>query len=134
MLTESRVINGKVAASTHYQIIPEERVVSVHFGVYLTFADIKAYAEALAVDPRFNHYFSEIVDLSAVQEVKLTADQALLLADAIDPFSVNARRAFVACTDLQIRAVRMHQILRKEGNNHILIFPSFEAAMKWASD
>jgi len=116
------------------QISPQERIVSVHFGRRLSFDDIKSYAESLWMDPRFDPEFSEIIDLSAVEQIDLSAEQALMLADFIDPFSVSAHRAFVARTEFQVQAVRLHQILREEGVRNIGVFSSFADARKWISD
>src|SRR5579863_4326744 len=79
-----------------YAINSEEQLVSVKFGTTVTIHDIARYANALVADPRFDPTFSEIVDLSAVEEFQIKADEAMALADNIDPFSLEARRAFVA--------------------------------------
>ena len=115
-----------------YLLSPEDRVVVAKFGRKLTFADVRNYAESLLTDPRFDPSFSEIADLAEVQEIALTADQIIKLADIADPFQPGAKRAFVACTDMQIRAARMHQMLRNDEVN-IRIFSTYREARHWIS-
>lgn len=121
-----------VAASqgSNYRIDCERRVVAVSFGQKLAVPDIEAYAGALVADPAFDPSFSELVDLTGVEEVTLDARQALELADRIDPFSPESKRAFVSPRPALFHAVRMHQILRSPAEN-IAIFTSVEAAERW---
>jgi hypothetical protein len=69
------------------------------------------------------------VDLSQVEEIDLQADEFIRLADQIDPFSTDARRAFVARTSIQNHAARMHKILRTQRN--IEIFRTVAEATRW---
>ena len=69
---------------------------TVKFGKKLTVGDIERYAALLRANPLFRPGFSEIVDLSEVEEFDPEADEFLKLADKIDPFSIDAKRAFVA--------------------------------------
>jgi hypothetical protein len=51
------------------------------------------------------------------------------MADEIDPFSPEAKRAFVAETSVQNHAARMHKILRSQRN--IETFRTLEGAERW---
>jgi len=113
-----------------YEVIPHERLVSVKFGKSVTLRDLENYARALRSDPLFDPSFSEIVDLSEVEDLQVAAPQALALADKIDPFSQSARRAFVACSERQAHAARMHQRLRG-GEENVRIFRTWAAAKEW---
>lgn len=113
-----------------YVVIRERHLVLVKFGKTLSIQDIKSYASALRLDSAFDEKFSEIVDLTAVENVNLSAAHALDLADVVDPFSRSAKRAFVAQTGPQIHAVRMHQILRND-NTNTQIFGSVADAERW---
>ena len=113
-----------------YSIDVERRLVRVKFGRRLYVLDIEDYAEQLRNDPAFRPTFAEIVDLSAVCEVHLPPHRALGLADKFDPFSAEAKRAFVAVTPLQIHCARMHQLLRVS-KERIAIVPSVEEAEKF---
>lgn len=109
---------------------PRKNGVSVKFGRQLSFHDVQSYAERLSTDPRFDSGFSEIVDLSDVEELTMSPEETMRLADMADPFRAGAKRAFVARTDIQIRAARMHQLLRSDLIN-IRIFGSLEEAEEW---
>jgi hypothetical protein len=113
-----------------YKLSPQKRLVSVKFGRQLSFYDVQSYAERLSADPRFDSGFSEIVDLSDVEELTMSPEEIMRLADMADPFRAGAKRAFVARTDIQIRAARMHQLLRNDQMN-IRIFGSLEEAEEW---
>jgi len=67
--------------------------------------------------------------MTEVEELDIKAEEFIRLADEIDPFSVQAKRAFVARDSVQNHAARMHKILRTQRN--ISIFSSVEAAQCW---
>jgi hypothetical protein len=112
-----------------YVLDPEKRLVSVTFRKKVTVKDIEKYAASLGANPLFEPDFSEIVDLSEVEELDLQADEFIRLADEIDPFSVRARRAFVVRNPVQDHAARMHKILRTQRS--FSIFRSVEEAEQW---
>ena len=114
---------------TEHVVDAEKRLVIVKFGKKLSFRDVERYANQLRSDPAFRPTFSEIADLSQVEEVAVEADEFLKLADKTDPFSPNAKRAFVARSPVQTHAARMHKILRTQRN--IEIFSTLEAAEDW---
>jgi len=112
-----------------YLLDLERRLISVKFRKRVTVRDIEKYAASLRADPRFKPDFSEIVDLSDVAELDLKADEFIRLADEIDPFSLQARRAFVVRDAVQNHAARMHKILR--AHRGFAIFQSVEEAELW---
>ena len=116
--------------SATYFIDLENGFVLVKFSGTVTFADIEDYAGHLRSDPRFRRSLSEIVDLRDVEEVELSPTQAMKLADTVDPFSPESRRAFVVQSQAQIHAAHVHRILRPEGGN-ILVSFSMEEAKQW---
>ena len=84
--------------------------------------DIERYAMLLKADPKFRGTFAEIVDLTAVERIDLQADDDFMkLADHVDPFTPDARRAFVARSAMQQHAARMHKILRSKQNIEIFL-------------
>lgn len=105
------------------------RLVIATFAERLTVADIQTYVQDLRNHPRFHSSFSEIADISNVKELPLKAADFLRLADFVDPFSVESKRAFVAQTSSQKHAARMHKILRSQ--RHFEIFPTLEEARRW---
>ena len=115
-----------------YRVIPDKRLVWVKFAKRTTEKEIAGYAKALCLDPAFDPEFSEIVDLRDVEDLDLQGDEMMELADKIDPFSYQAKRAFVVSNAVQSHAVRMHQILRISKEN-IATFHSMEEAERWVA-
>lgn len=107
----------------------KRRLVIATFGDHLTTADIRSYAQDLRIDPRFDSSFSEIADLRSLEELPFEATDFLELADRIDPFSRESKRAFVARTPLQNNAARLHKMLRNQRNFEI--FQTLEEAEAW---
>ncbi len=120
---------GGAHTALHYVLDAEKRLVVVKFRKKVTVQDIESYAAGLRAHPQFKPDFSEIADLSKVEELDLQADEFIRLADEIDPFSPQARRAFVARTAVQNHAARMHKILVAQRN--VSIFRSVEEAERW---
>jgi hypothetical protein len=114
-----------------FDIDSERRLVIVRFGECLTRTDIESYVQSLRTHPSFDSSFSEIADISDVKELPLESSDFLKLADLIDPFSVQSKRAFVAKTSVQKHAARMHKILRSQKN--LEIFETLEEAERWIS-
>ena len=113
-----------------YTVFPESRLVSVKFEKRLSIEDIQSYVSALGKDPLFDCSFSELIDLRDVEELDMSSDNALSLADVVDPYAAGVKRAFVARSEMQVHAARMHQILRNDEEN-IRIFPTLEEARQW---
>lgn len=118
-----------LSGSFRYSVDAEKRLVAVTFGKKLTVSDIERYAKLLQLNASFRPNCSEIVDLRQVEELDLKADEFLTLADKIDPFSEDSKRAFVVRTSVQNHAARMHKVLRTQRN--IEIFRSVEEAERW---
>lgn len=113
-----------------YQVIPQKRLVTVKFGNRLTEDEIASYVASVTADPLFDPKFSEIVDLSDVKKIDLRGEQMLKLADEVDPFSFDSKRAFVVTDVTQTHAARMHQILRTSADK-IRTFYSVVEAERW---
>lgn len=116
-------------ATVRFTIDANHRLVIAGFGERLTAIDIQTYVQDLRNHPRFHSSFSEIADISNVKELPLEAADFLRLADSVDPFSIESKRAFVAQTSLQKHAARMHKILRSQRNFEI--FETLEEAKRW---
>lgn len=127
------VLNGWGAPrkylSVTYTIEPEARLVSTQFCGVLSFRALEMYANSLRADPRFDPTFSELVDLRKVEEIHLLPEEALRLADQIDPFMLETKRAFVAQSQLQVHSAKMHQLLQNKRT--IRIFSNLEEARLW---
>ena len=114
---------------TECSVDPKRKLVVVKFGKKLSMRDVERYAVLLRANPSFRPDFSEIVDLTEVEEVSLQGEEFLRLADRVDPFSYDAKRAFVARNSVQSHAARMHKILRTQRN--IEIFRTVADAKRW---
>lgn len=118
-----------VSKSARYHVDPGKKLVSVKFGEKLTVRDIEGYVGWLQLNPSFQPTYAEIVDLTEVEDLDFRADEFLKLADEIDPFSPDAKRAFIVRNSVQNHAARMHKVLRTQRN--IEIFRSVEEAERW---
>lgn len=116
-------------ASLRFIVDAKRRLVITRFGERLNAADIQSYVQNLRTHPGFDSSFSEIVDIREVKELPLEADDFLKLADQVDPFSFDSKRAFVAQTAVQKHAARMHKILR--GQRNFEIFETLQEAEDW---
>jgi hypothetical protein len=123
------ITGGRKATHFDFDIDLEKRTVLVCFHKKVRATDIRSYAEHLRTDPQFNPEFSEIVDLTEVDDLDLQADEFLKLADEIDCFSGDAWRAFVVRNSVQNHAARMHRILRLQTNMRTFFF--LEEARAW---
>ena len=112
-----------------FHVDAARQLVTVQFGTRVTAEEIGEYVRKLRDHPSFDPTFSEIADLSEAEKIDLQADEFLELADEVDPFSPQAKRAFVARTATQNHAARMHKILRSQRN--IEIFRTLEDAEHW---
>ncbi len=121
--------SDRAGAPANYLLDAVRRLVSVKFCKRVTVYSIEKYAASLRADPRFEPGFSEIVDLSEVEELDLKPEEFIRLADEIDPFSREAKRAFVVRNEIQHHAARMHKIWRTQRS--FSIFRSVAAAKQW---
>jgi hypothetical protein len=124
---------GNLGLAVECRIVPEKRLVWVKFRKRVTETEITNYAASLRSSPLFEPQFSEIVDLREVEQFELHGEQMMKLADKVDPFSFDSKRAFIVRDATQSHAARMHQILRTAHQN-IRIFHSLEEAEHWMGD
>jgi len=118
--------------STFFSLDVERRLVLVRFGKTISFSDIKDYASKLLAHPQFHPNYSEIADLCKVEQLKLGPEEFIKLADEVDPFSFEAKRAFVVSNSVQAHAARMHKALRIQRN--FSIFHSVDEAERWIEE
>ena len=105
-------------------------VTSIESGV-LSNIDCKNHQRQLAADPNFNPIFSQLIDLTQVTKLALTAEDVRQLAQA-KIFSDCSRRALLASSDELFGMSRMFGILRDTmGETGVRVFRSREEAMLW---
>ena len=114
-----------------FSVDSQRQLVVVRFAKTLTAGDIERYAAQLRESRSFHPGFSEIADLRDVEKLDLKAEEFIRLADKVDPFSYEAKRAFVVRNSVQAHAARMHKILRTQRSFEI--FYSHEEAEQWIS-
>jgi hypothetical protein len=128
-----RILGGHETAhrigAAKFSVDSEQGLVVVRFGKTVTTGVIEHYAAQLLAHPSFRPCFSEIADLTHVQKLDLQAEEFLRLANKLDPFSYEAKRAFVARTSVQAHAARVHKILRTQ--SCFEISHTFEEAQRW---
>ena len=112
-----------------FSVDAKQQLVTVRFGKTVTAGDIERYAKQLRESPSFQPGFSEIADLRNVEKLDLKAEEFLRLADEVDPFSLQSKRAFVVRNAVQAHAARMHKILRTQRSFEI--FDSLADAEQW---
>jgi hypothetical protein len=122
--------SGGAPARVIHKVVPEKRLVRVKFGKRLGGREIGSYAAWLRGNALFDPSFAEIVDLRDVEQMDLGGAEMMKLADEIDPFSPESKRAFVVRNSTQSHAARMHQILRTSKEN-LRIFNSISEAEAW---
>ena len=140
-LAQNRVSPGQELLSTHnngnwsevvrFTVDSALQLVTVRFGKTVSAGDIERYAAQLRDSPSFRPAFSEIADLRDVEELHLKAEDFIRLADKVDPFSFESKRAFVVENSVQAHAARMHKILRTQRSFEI--FHSLDEAEQWIS-
>ena len=113
-----------------YTIDSKRRMVFTTMSGVLSFEQVVAHAVALKADARFHPSFSEVLDLRCVSQSELTLLELIELAQTIDPFSANARRAIVTGSDLMYETSRIYQAVRDQDTN-IRVFRNMEDAQRW---
>lgn len=113
-----------------FRVDLEHECVHVRFAGTLTIAQIQLYSNALRKYPGFCENWSEIVDLRAIEEITISPDETIALADEVDPFSLSSRRAFVVSNELQFHRARMQQVLLSPSKS-IGIFETLAEAEQW---
>lgn len=92
--------------------------------------DLVDYQSRLNADPDFEPGFSQLVDLSGVEHLDISAEGVRTIA-VEDRWAPEARRAFVAPVDAVFGMVRMHEGLIGRDSPNIRIFRELAEARAW---
>lgn len=95
--------------------------------------DMREHMRALRDDPDFRADFDQLLDLSGVTDLTLTAADVREHVEE-SPFGAGSRRAIVASSDAVFGMARMYQILRANEKDEIEVFRTFEDARQWLGD
>jgi hypothetical protein len=98
----------------------------------LTMEDVTQYRKRLQADGDFNRDFSQLMDLSGVIKVELTAEQIRAIA-ASPLFSSRSRHAYVVKTPAMFGLVRMYGTYTEiaSGRANTQVFYGRDQAMAW---
>jgi len=115
-----------------YTIEVDNRLVRTRFGKVITANAICELSRLMRADLQFSPSFSEIIDFTNVEKVEISGDHMMQLSESADPFSPEARRAFVVQTELQTHEARMYGIVRV-ARDKSRVFRSIGEAERWLS-
>jgi hypothetical protein len=114
-----------------YKIARDRRLVLSTASGVLTLADVLAHQDQILADPDFNPQYSQLLDLSHVTKIDLSADDIYKLAER-DIFLPASSRAILVTTDLGEGLARLFKILREHaGEQRIRIFRNLDEALEW---
>jgi hypothetical protein len=115
---------------TNYWIVDSKnRIVIAKFGGRLTIADAERFAADLRNNPAFEPSFSELSDLTEVDDPQIDYASAVRFARYTDPFSHASKRAVVAPKPAMYNIARMYQLIRNDEN--IVLFKTVDLAKGW---
>jgi hypothetical protein len=114
----------------HFRVESERRLVTVRFDSEVTVQDVVQYLESLKANPAFEPDFFELVDLTQIMSSEVDFQAPMMLAREVDPFSREARRAFVAPRAVTSRTIHMYQMARGDDGS-IAVFRTMDEAKHW---
>jgi len=112
-----------------YKIAKDRRLVLSTASGVLTLADVLAHQDQILADPDFNPQYSQLLDLTHVTKIDLSADDICKLAER-HIFHPTSSRAILVTTDLGQGLARLFAILRA-GEKRIRIFRNLDEALEW---
>ncbi|MCK4709992.1 MAG: hypothetical protein KAU21_15345 [Gammaproteobacteria bacterium] len=113
-----------------YKILPEKKLMVLHYTGELTVEEILNVRKEGAADPDSNPAYHVIDDITGVTFSKINFnDLSRISGQSVATKGV--KRALVAETELQFGMARMYQILSESYGQIFQIFRDYDAASEW---
>lgn len=114
-----------------YKIDKEHKlVISTGSGVF-DLATALAHQDQLVRDPEFDPCYSQLLDLTQITKVEISAEDVRKLAER-SVFWRCSRRAILVVNDLEYGFARMFEMLRENaGEKGIRVFRNLDDALEW---
>jgi hypothetical protein len=90
-----------------YRIDAEKRRVFTAASGVLTFKEVIGGMQRMGKDPKFDPYYTEIIDLAEVDQIELTMEQIVEVAQ-LRVFAPDSRRAIVSANPFYFGTARMY--------------------------
>ena len=116
-----------------YTIDPERKLVLSRFWGAPTEDEILDHGRRLRADPSFRPDFRQLLDISEMNEIKISP-QMVRQAARDQFFSPGVRRALVAHSDAAFGMARMYAIASEAEGQTIEVFREFDAAKAWLGE
>ena len=111
-----------------YQIDRAAGIVFTTSAGDITLDDIAEHCRRLRSDTAFSPLFSELLDYTGTSPA-LSLEEMRHVADSLDPYSGEARRAIVASSDLNYGVARMFGAVL--AGDTVAVFRSMDEALAW---
>lgn len=123
---------GMLAVPLRYTINRALKLVVTTGSGVVTFSECQAHQDRFSADPDFDPAFNQLLDMTAVTQLKLTANQTSTLARR-KLFTSGSRRAFLVSSDASYGIARMAQAHNELSSNpsEVAVFRDRSAALKW---
>ena len=119
----------KAHVANYWIVDSKNRIVIAKFGGRLTIAEAEHYADDLRNNTAFDPSFSELADMTEVEDPQINYASAAQFARERDPFSHESKRAVVAPKRAMYETAKMYKLIRKDEN--IVLFKTVDEAKDW---
>jgi len=112
------------------KIIVEKRLIITRMFGDVDYADVTSVNQMLTAMPEFDRSFDQLVDLTGIAKINVSADVLRNFARGQVVFRKESRCAVVAPTDLVYGMARVYASVQSDRND-FQIFRTFEEAQSW---
>ena len=126
MHSDRALMFRKAHVANYWIVDSKNRIVIAKFGGRLTIAEAEHYAADLRNNTSFDPSFSELADMTEVENPQINYASAARFARESDPFSHASKRAVVASKRATYEIAQMYKLIRKDEN--IALFKTVDDA------